>query len=44
MSSDGRTKDYVERRSKEGLTKKEIVRALKLYIARQVYPYVIAAV
>jgi transposase len=44
MSSDRRTKDYVERRSKEGLRKREIIRVLKRYIARQVYPYVIAAV
>ena len=29
MSADQRTIDYVERRSKEGLTKKEIIRALK---------------
>jgi transposase len=44
MSSDQHTKDYVERRSKEGLAKKEIIRALKRYISRQLYPYVIAAV
>ena len=44
MSADQRTIDYVERRSKEGRTKKEIIRALKRYIARQVYPYVTAAV
>jgi transposase len=44
MSSDRRTIDYVERRSKEGLTKKEIIRALKRYISRQVYPYITAAV
>ncbi|HMK96893.1 MAG TPA: transposase [Acidimicrobiales bacterium] len=44
MSSDRRTIDYVERRSNEGLTKKDIIRVLKRYISRQVYPYVIAAV
>ena len=44
MSADPRTIDYVERRSKEGRTKKEIIRVLKRYIARQVYPYVTAAV
>ena len=44
MSSDHRTKDYVERRSKEGLTKKEIIRALKRYVSREVYPYLTAAV
>jgi transposase len=44
MSADPRTIDYVERRSKEGRTKKEIIRVLKRYIARQVYSYVVAAV
>lgn len=44
ISSDPRTIDYVERRSKEGLTKKDIIRVLKRYVARQVYPYIIAAV
>jgi transposase len=44
MSSDQRTIDYVERRSKEGRTKKEIIRALKRYIARQVFPYVMAGI
>jgi transposase len=39
MSSDPRTRDYVERRSKEGLTKKEIMRVLKRYVARELYPY-----
>lgn len=44
MSSDPRTRAYVERRTKEGLTKKDIIRVLKRYVAREVYPYVIAAV
>jgi transposase len=39
MSSDPRTRDYVERRTKEGLTKKEIMRVLKRYVARELYPY-----
>jgi transposase len=43
MSSDPRTIGYVERRSKEGLTKKEIIRVLKRYVAREVYPSIIAA-
>jgi transposase len=34
---DPRTKDYVERRTKEGLSKKEIIRCLKRYVAREVY-------
>jgi transposase len=37
MSRDKRTRSYVERRTKEGKTKKEIIRCLKRYIAREVY-------
>jgi transposase len=37
MSNDPRTRAYVERRSKEGRSKKEIVRVLKRYVAREVY-------
>jgi transposase len=37
MSSDPRTKRYVERRSKEGKSTAEIVRVLKRYIAREVF-------
>jgi transposase len=44
MSSDPRTALYVERRTKEGRTKKEIIRILKRYVAREVHPYIIAAV
>ena len=32
------TKDYVARRTAEGRTKKEILRCLKRYIARETYP------
>ena len=39
MSSDPRTRAYVERRSKEGMSKKEIIRMLKRYVAREVYYY-----
>ncbi|MEX5635099.1 transposase, partial [Parafrankia sp. FMc2] len=31
------TIDYVERRTAEGLTKREIIRCLKRYVAREVY-------
>lgn len=31
------TKDYMARRTKEGLSKKEIIRCLKRYVAREVY-------
>lgn len=44
MSADPRTRDYVERRSKQGRTSKEIIRVLKRYVAREVYPYIIAVV
>ena len=37
MVCDPRTRHYIERRMKEGLTKKEAVRCLKRYIAREVY-------
>jgi len=37
MSSDPRTRYYMERRTKEGLSKKEIIRCLKRYVAREVY-------
>lgn len=37
MALDPRTRDYVERRTKEGLSKREIIRVLKRYVAREVY-------
>lgn len=37
MRYDERTRTYVERRTKEGLSKKEIIRCLKRYVARDVY-------
>ena len=37
MRWDSRTKHYVERRTKEGKTKKEIIRCLKRYVAREIY-------
>jgi hypothetical protein len=33
-----RTRAYVERRTKEGLSKPEIIRCVKRYLAREVYP------
>jgi transposase len=39
MVSDPRTRDYVERRTKEGRSKLEIIRILKRYVAREVYPH-----
>jgi transposase len=34
---DPRTRHYLERRTKHGLTKRDIIRCLKRYIARQIY-------
>jgi hypothetical protein len=38
MSSHPATRAYVARRTAEGRSKKEIIRCLKRYVARQVYP------
>jgi transposase len=43
MSSHGPTRAYVERRSEQGLSKKEIIRCLKRYVAREVYRHLRAA-
>ena len=37
MSSDPRTRTYVQRRLDEGLTKPEIIRVLKRYVAREIW-------
>jgi transposase len=37
MRYDDRTRDYVERRTKQGLSKKEIMRCLKRFVAREIY-------
>ncbi len=37
MRTDERTQAYVERRLREGLSKKEIMRCLKRYVAREVF-------
>jgi transposase len=34
---DPRTRDYMQRRTKEGMSKKEIIRCLKRYVARELY-------
>lgn len=41
MSADPRTRAYVERRAKEGRSTGEIMRILKRYVAREVYPYIL---
>ena len=42
MRSDARTRDYVARRTGQGLSKKEIHRCLKRYIVRELYPLILA--
>ena len=37
MSTDHRTKDYVAKRTQEGKSKREIMRCLKRYIAREIF-------
>ncbi len=38
MSHDDQTRIYVQRRTTEGLSKREIIRCLKRYVAREIYP------
>ena len=38
MHYETRTREYVERRIAEGKTKREIMRCLKRYVAREVFP------
>jgi len=40
MSHDQRTRDYVTRRTTEGLSKREIIRCLKRYVARELHPII----
>ena len=42
MRYDPRTRDYVERRTKQGLGKKEIIRCLKRYVVREVHAALLA--
>ena len=41
MVSHQPTKDYVARRTAEGLSKQEIMRCLKRYVARQLFPVIV---
>ncbi|MDQ1459407.1 MAG: transposase [Actinomycetota bacterium] len=43
MSSDERTRKYVARRVGEGLTTPEVMRVLKRYVAREIYPHLVHA-
>lgn len=40
MRYDQRTRDYVARRTQQGLTKREIMRCLKRYVARELLPLI----
>src|SRR5215210_693516 len=44
MRRDPRTQEYVARRTREGKSKREIIRCLKRYIAREVYRVLISCV
>ncbi|MEV7732841.1 IS110 family transposase, partial [Streptomyces sp. NPDC088921] len=39
MRHDQRTREYVARRTAEGMTKKDIMRCLKRFVAREVYQH-----
>jgi len=39
LSFDPRTREYMERRTKEGRSKREVIRILKRYVAREVFKY-----
>lgn len=43
IRTDPRTRAYLERRTAEGKGKKEIIRCLKRYVAREIYRELIAA-
>ncbi|TDB93544.1 IS110 family transposase [Nonomuraea longispora] len=43
LGRDARTRAYAERRTTEGKSKKEIIRCLKRYVAREVFPIITAA-
>ncbi len=40
MTSHQPTKDYIARRTAQGRTKQEIIRCLKRYIARELFPHI----
>ncbi len=37
LATDPRTREYMERRTKEGRSKREVIRILKRYVAREVF-------
>lgn len=40
LGRDQRTRDHAERRTREGKSKKEIIRCLKRYVAREIFPLI----
>ncbi|MGH3918700.1 MAG: transposase [Pseudonocardiaceae bacterium] len=42
LRCDPRTSRYVERRTKDGLSKPEIIRCLKRYLAREIYQVLVS--
>lgn len=42
MRYHGPTRDYVARRTAQGLSKKDIIRCLKRYVARELFPLIVA--
>ena len=40
MAHDDRTRLYAQRRTTEGLSKREIIRGLKRYATREIYPII----
>ena len=44
MGQDQRTREYVARRTQEGKSKREILRCLKRYVAREVYRILVPTV
>jgi transposase len=44
MGSDRRTQEYVARRTAQGKSKREILRCLKRYVAREVYRELVVAI
>lgn len=43
LGRDQRTRDYAERRTSEGKSKKDIIHCLKRYVAREVFPIITQA-
>ena len=42
MRNEPRTRAYIQRRTQQGLSKKDILRCLKRYIAREVHTAILA--